>query len=45
MPEIPGRPKPVEAPRVFVETYESQKADERRAAAAAASKTVKKEAQ
>lgn len=46
MPEIPGRPKQVEVPRVWVETYESQKAAEERAAQAAeASKhTTKKEA-
>lgn len=45
MPEIPPRPKQIPAARVFVETYESQKAAERRAEAAAkASKTTKKEA-
>lgn len=45
MPEIPGRAKTVEVPRIFVETYESQKAAEKRATAAeAASKSTKKEA-
>lgn len=46
MPEIPGRAKTVEVPRVFVETYASNQAAAKRAKAVAeASKTTKKEAQ